>query len=111
MSKEISPSTVHRRLKTLRAKGMIMLVNDTTDSRTKYVMPTPLATTSSSTRSASAWTLRVRPEPARNRIGLAARLRREPGGFFLRPCRARRRAGFDRGGSGINCQIESTDPA
>ena len=43
MSKEISPSTVHRRLKTLRAKGMIMLINDTTDSRTKYVMPTPLA--------------------------------------------------------------------
>lgn len=44
MSKDISPSTVHRRLKTLRAKGMITLVNDDTDSRTKYVVPTPLAT-------------------------------------------------------------------
>ncbi len=44
MSKEISPSTVHRRLKSLRAKGMIMLINDTIDSRTKYVTPTPLAT-------------------------------------------------------------------
>ncbi len=43
MSKEISPSTVHRRLKTLRAKGMITLVNDSVDSRTKYVMPTTLA--------------------------------------------------------------------
>jgi DNA-binding MarR family transcriptional regulator len=34
---------VHRRLKTLRAKGMITLVNDQIDSRTKYVMPTVLA--------------------------------------------------------------------
>ena len=43
MSSDISPSTVHRRLKSLRAKGMLMLVNDTIDSRTKYVMPTELA--------------------------------------------------------------------
>jgi hypothetical protein len=40
---DISPSTVHRRLKSLRAKGMLTLVNDTTDSRTKYVTPTDLA--------------------------------------------------------------------
>lgn len=44
MTPNVSPSTVHRRLKTLRAKGMIVLVNDTVDSRTKYVMPTDLAT-------------------------------------------------------------------
>ena len=44
MSNEISPSTVHRRLKSLRAKGMIVLINDSVDSRTKYVCPTDLAT-------------------------------------------------------------------
>lgn len=43
MAADISPSTVHRRLKTLRAKGMVTLVNDSADSRTKYVMPTDLA--------------------------------------------------------------------
>lgn len=35
----ISPSTVHRRLKTLRAKGMLVLVSDEIDTRTKYVTP------------------------------------------------------------------------
>lgn len=37
----ISPSTVHRRLKTLRAKGMLVLVSDDIDTRTKYVTPGP----------------------------------------------------------------------
>lgn len=37
----ISPSTVHRRLKTLRAKGMLVLVPDDIDARTKYVTPGP----------------------------------------------------------------------
>lgn len=37
----ISPSTVHRRLKTLRAKGMLVLVSDDIDTRTKYVRPSP----------------------------------------------------------------------
>jgi len=44
LTDHVSPSTVHRRLKTLRHKGMIHLVNDAADSRTKYVMPTELAT-------------------------------------------------------------------
>jgi DNA-binding MarR family transcriptional regulator len=33
----ISPSTVHRRLKSLRAQGMIELVSDEVDTRIKYV--------------------------------------------------------------------------
>lgn len=37
----ISPSTVHRRLKTLRDKGMLVLVPDDFDARTKYVTPGP----------------------------------------------------------------------
>lgn len=37
----ISPSTVHRRLKTLRAKGMLVLAPDDIDTRTKYVRPGP----------------------------------------------------------------------
>lgn len=36
----ISPSTVHRRLKTLRAKGLIELVPDLEDNRIKYVQAT-----------------------------------------------------------------------
>ncbi len=40
---DISPSTAHRRLKTLRQKGLIALEPDKWDSRTKYVVPTPLA--------------------------------------------------------------------
>ena len=39
---DLSPSTVHRRLKTLRAKGMVMLDEDHADSRTKYIVPTEL---------------------------------------------------------------------
>lgn len=37
----LSPSTVHRRLKTLRAKGMLTLVPDAVDTRIKYVHPGP----------------------------------------------------------------------
>lgn len=39
---DLSPSTVHRRLKTLRAKGMVTLNEDEVDSRTKYIVPTEL---------------------------------------------------------------------
>jgi len=44
MSKDMSATTAHRRLKTLRSKGMISLDNDKIDSRIKYVVPTPIAT-------------------------------------------------------------------
>ena len=37
---EISPSTAHRRLKTLRQKGLIDLTSDQTDNRIKYVVAT-----------------------------------------------------------------------
>ena len=43
LSHEISPATIHRRLKTLREKGLIALDTDRIDSRVKYVVPTPLA--------------------------------------------------------------------
>ena len=43
LSTEISATTAHRRLKTLRKKGMIDLDIDKIDSRVKYVVPTPLA--------------------------------------------------------------------
>ncbi|MEY5100928.1 MAG: hypothetical protein RJA36_3647 [Pseudomonadota bacterium] len=43
MFPQISASTVHRRLKTLRAKGLIALNNDQADNRIKYVTATPLA--------------------------------------------------------------------
>lgn len=43
ISPEISPTTVHRRLKTLRKKGLIVLVNDTDDTRIKYIEPTDKA--------------------------------------------------------------------
>lgn len=39
----ISPSTVHRRLKSLRVKGLIELVLDLEDNRVKYVQATGLA--------------------------------------------------------------------
>ncbi len=39
---EISPSTVHRRLKTLRKKGFINLDVDHVDSRIKYIVHTDL---------------------------------------------------------------------
>jgi len=38
-----SSTTVHRRLKSLRKKGFIKLLNDEIDGRIKYVMPTDLA--------------------------------------------------------------------
>ena len=40
---DVSPSTSHRRLKNLRAKGLITLQVDEADNRIKYVTPTPLA--------------------------------------------------------------------
>jgi DNA-binding MarR family transcriptional regulator len=40
-----SPTTVHRRLKSLRQKGLIELREDEVDSRIKYVMPTEIAKT------------------------------------------------------------------
>ena len=40
---DVSPSTSHRRLKNLRAKGLISLEVDETDNRIKYVTPTVLA--------------------------------------------------------------------
>jgi DNA-binding MarR family transcriptional regulator len=43
LSTEISATTAHRRLKTLRQKGMIELDIDKIDSRVKYVVPTDLA--------------------------------------------------------------------
>ena len=39
-----SPTTIHRRLKSLRKKGIIELATDEIDNRVKYVFPTPLAT-------------------------------------------------------------------
>jgi len=41
-SPEISPSTVHRRLKTLRKKGYIRLDIDEVDTRVKYIVQTEL---------------------------------------------------------------------
>ena len=41
---EISSSTMHRRLKTLRQKGFISLEMDEFDNRVKYVVATPIAT-------------------------------------------------------------------
>jgi DNA-binding transcriptional ArsR family regulator len=40
---DASPATVHRRLKTLRNKGMLELQLDDTDNRVKYIVPTPKA--------------------------------------------------------------------
>ena len=42
LTNEISATTAHRRLKTLRKKGMIDLDTDQFDSRVKYVVPTAL---------------------------------------------------------------------
>lgn len=41
---DISPSTVQRRLKSLRAKGMVALQADEFDSRYKYIESTDLTT-------------------------------------------------------------------
>jgi DNA-binding MarR family transcriptional regulator len=42
MSEDASTTTVHRRLKSLRLKGMLMLEMDVNDNRSKYVCATPL---------------------------------------------------------------------
>lgn len=42
MLDDVSPSSVHRRLKTLTKKGLIKLVVDKVDSRVKYIVGTPL---------------------------------------------------------------------
>ena len=43
MCEDASASTVHRRLKTLRLKGMLDLQLDEDDNRVKYIVPTDLA--------------------------------------------------------------------
>ncbi len=43
LSKDVSSTTAHRRLKSLRSKGMVVLVSDEIDNRVKYVRPTVLA--------------------------------------------------------------------
>jgi len=43
MCQDASASTVHRRLKTLRLKGMLDLQVDEDDNRVKYIVPTELA--------------------------------------------------------------------
>jgi hypothetical protein len=42
LSRDVSSTTAHRRLKSLRSKGMIVLVSDEVDNRVKYVRPTVL---------------------------------------------------------------------
>ena len=43
MSPDVSSTTVHRRLKTLRLKGMLSLELDEDDNRVKYIVPTDLS--------------------------------------------------------------------
>lgn len=43
MDAEASPTTIHRRLKSLKKKGVIGLEMDDQDNRVKYVVPTQLA--------------------------------------------------------------------
>jgi DNA-binding MarR family transcriptional regulator len=43
MSTDVSSTTAHRRLKSLRKKGVIVLVSDEADNRIKYVQPTSVA--------------------------------------------------------------------
>lgn len=40
MSSDVSSTTAHRRLKSLRQKGVLTLETDLVDNRIKYVMPT-----------------------------------------------------------------------
>ena len=42
LSRDVSSTTAHRRLKSLRGKGMIALVSDEIDNRVKYVRPTAM---------------------------------------------------------------------
>jgi predicted transcriptional regulator len=44
MSADVSAATVHRRLKTLRQKGMLTLTEHATDNRIRYLAPTKLTT-------------------------------------------------------------------
>ena len=44
MSNDVSPATVHRRLKTLRKKGMLNLTEHASDNRIRYIVPSDLAT-------------------------------------------------------------------
>jgi predicted transcriptional regulator len=39
-SKDLSPATVHRKIQTLQAKGLLEIVSDDKDSRFKYLSPT-----------------------------------------------------------------------
>ncbi len=41
MSTEMSGTTAHRRLKSLRKKGLVEMINDEADNRIKYITPTP----------------------------------------------------------------------
>lgn len=41
MSADMSPSTVHRRLKALRRKKVLMVREDESDQRRHYLVPTP----------------------------------------------------------------------
>lgn len=43
LASDTSPTTVHRRLRSLRDKGLIDLMEDEGDSRVKYVVPTAVA--------------------------------------------------------------------
>lgn len=43
MGDDASPTTIHRRLKSLRRKGYIFLKEDESDNRVKFVLPTPVA--------------------------------------------------------------------
>ena len=44
MSSDVSAATVHRRLKTLRKKGMLALSEHETDNRIRFIVPTALTT-------------------------------------------------------------------
>jgi len=39
----VAPATVHRRLKQLRAKGLVALVADPNDTRVRFIEPTEQA--------------------------------------------------------------------
>lgn len=43
MGEDASATTIHRRLKSLRRKGYIVLKEDESDNRVKFVLPTPVA--------------------------------------------------------------------
>ena len=43
MESGVSPTTIHRRLKSLKKKGVIELAMDESDNRIKYVLPTQLS--------------------------------------------------------------------